>query len=74
MVDKVFVTKENLQKALDIKQKSKVGILTTMCAVLWLIILMPFICGIILSSLFMLLFTIPFYAIDQLIMRSTNNA
>ena len=74
MTDKVFVTKENLQKALDLKQKNKVGYLTSMCAVLWLITLFPFICGIILASLLMFLFTIPFYAIDQLITRSTDNA
>ena len=74
MTDKVFVTKENLQKALDLKQKNKVGYLTSMCAVLWLITLFPFICGIILASLLMFLFTIPFYAIDQLITRSNDNA
>jgi len=74
MVDKVFVTKENLQKALDMKEKSKVGFFTSICAVIWLIILFPFFVGIILTSLLMFLFTIPFYAIDQLILRSTNNA
>ena len=74
MTDKVFVTKENLQKALDLKQKNKVGYLTSMCAVLWLITLFPFICGIILASLLMFLFTIPFYAIDLLITRSNDNA
>ena len=74
MVDKVFVTKENLQKALDMKEKRKVGFFTSICAVIWLIILFPFFVGIIFTSLLMLLFTIPFYAIDQLILRSTNNA
>ena len=74
MTDKVFVTKENLQKALDMKEKSKVGFFTSICGVLWLIASFPFFVGIIFISLLMLLFTIPFYAIDQLILRSTNNA
>ena len=74
MTDKVFVTKENLQKALEIKEKGKVGFFTSICGVIWLIALFPFFMGIILISLLMLLFTIPFYAIDQLIIRSTNNA
>ncbi len=74
MTDKVFVTKENLQKALEIKEKGKVGFFTSICGVIWLIALFPFFMGIILISLLMLLFTIPFYAIDQLIIRSTDNA
>ena len=74
MTDKVFVTKENLKKALDMKEKSKVGFFTSICAVLWLIALFPFFAGIIMTSLLMLLFTIPLYALDQLIIRSTKNA
>ena len=69
MTDKVFVTKENLQKALDMKEKSKVGFFTSVCIVLWLIVLFPFFAGIILTSLLMLLLAIPFYAIDQLFIR-----
>ena len=69
MTDKVFVTKENLQKALDMKEKSKVGFFTSICIVLWLIALFPFFAGIILTSLLMLLFALPLYALDQLFIR-----
>ena len=74
MTDKVFVTKENLQKALDMKEKSKVGFFTSVCIVLWLIVLFPFFAGIMFTSLLMLLFAIPFYAIDQLLLRRLKNA
>tara|TARA_B100000745_G_C19844532_1_gene280134 strand:+ start:64 stop:294 length:231 start_codon:yes stop_codon:yes gene_type:complete len=74
MTDKIFVTKENLEKALSFKEKNKVGLFTSICIVIWLICLFPFFAGIIFTSLLMLLFAIPFYAIDQLLHRSSNNA
>jgi len=74
MTDKVFVTKENLEKALNFKEKNKVGIFTSICIVIWLICLLPFFVGIMFTSLLMLLFAIPFYAIDQLLLRSLKNA
>ena len=74
MTDKVFVTKENLEKALNFKEKNKVGVFTSICIVIWLICLFPFFMGIIFTSLLMLLFAIPFYTMDQLLHRSFKNA
>ena len=74
MTDKVFITKENLEKAFTFKEKNKVGFFTSICVVSWLICLLPFFIGIIFTSLLMLLFAIPFYTIDQLLHRSFKNA
>jgi len=71
MTDKLFISKENLEKALDIKEKSKVGFFTSICIILWLICLFPFVMGIIFTSLLILLFTMPFYLMDQFILRRT---
>lgn len=69
MTDKLFISKENLEKALELKEKNKVGFFTGICIVIWLICLIPFITGIIFISLIILLISIPFYSIDQFIFR-----
>jgi hypothetical protein len=70
MTDKVFISKENLEKALSFKEKKDVGFFTSICIIIWLICLIPFVFGIILFSLLILLLSVPFYFIDQFIIRS----
>jgi uncharacterized membrane protein len=74
MTDKVFISKENLEKALSFKEKKDVGFFTSIFIVIWLIALIPFIFGIIFCSLLVLLSSIPFYFIDQFIIRRIKNA
>ena len=42
MTDKVFISKENLEKALSFKEKKDVGFFTSIFIVIWLITLIPF--------------------------------
>jgi len=74
MTDKVFISKENLQKALSFKEKKDVGFFTSICMIIWLLSLIPFIFGIVFCSLLILLFSVPFYFIDQFIIRRIKNA
>jgi hypothetical protein len=74
MTDKVFISKENLEKALSFKERKDVGFFTSIFIVIWLIALIPFIFGIIFCTLLILLSCIPFYFIDQFIIRRIKNA
>ena len=74
MTDKVFISKENLEKALSFKERIYVGFFTSIFIVIWLISLIPFVFGIVFCSLLILLSCIPFYFIDQFIIRRIKNA
>ena len=74
MTDKVFISKENLEKALSFKERKDVGFFTSIFIVIWLISLIPFVFGIVFCSLLILLSCIPFYFIDQFIIRRIKNA
>ena len=74
MTDKVFISKENLEKALSFKERKDVGFFTSIFIVIWLISLIPFLFGIVFCSLLILLSCIPFYFIDQLIIRRIKDA
>ena len=50
MTDKVFISKENLQKALSFKEKKDVGFFTSICMIIWLLSLIPFIFGIVFTK------------------------
>ena len=76
MTDKVYVTKENLEKMINTTNKKKpkeVGLFTSCFIVIWIITLLPFIFGCLFTSLFILLVGVPFYYIDQLFIRRNNN-
>ena len=77
MTDKIFVTKENLEKLIDNtikKTPTKVGPFSMMFFTMWMLSLVPWMVGGMLSSLAILLCAIPFYYIEQLFMRRKNNA
>ena len=77
MAEKIYVTKENLENMINttIRKKPKeVGLFTSCFIVIWIITLLPFIFGCLLTSLFILLVGVPFYYIDQLFVRRKINA
>ena len=74
MTDKVFISKENLEKAVSFKVRNDVWFFTSIFIVIWLISLIPFVFGIVFCSLLILLSCIPFYFIDQFIIRRIKNA